>query len=536
MSIASKRYDEWRTHGYAQNMNERDIEDAFYRDLEFGTGGLRGKIGEGTNRMNYLTVGRATLGLASYICKRGDNKTVAIAYDSRLFSKEFAHRAAEIFSSFGIKVKIFSELMPTPVLSYAIRKIGADAGIVITASHNPKAYNGYKVYNEKGCQITDDAAAEITSEIEKYGYFTEFEKREELITYFDDELLEDFLADVMKHSVRNVDYSNIKMVYSPLNGTGRVPVKKLYEKMGFGGVTVVKEQEMPDGNFTTCPYPNPEEESALTLAYELMRSECAELMIATDPDADRVGVAEQDGSGNIRRFSGNEIGLILLEYILKAKAEKGELNDNQYAVKTIVTSDIGRKIANNYGLKCVDVLTGFKYIGETIDRLSSEEYVFGFEESCGYLIGDYARDKDAIGAVMLVTEAKAYYKSLGLTLCDVIEGIYKKYGYTETLLCSKQFDGPSGADEKNALIASIRENPYTHIDGKKVTSFKDYSKGLNGLPKSDVMEFSGDGFKVIVRPSGTEPKLKTYIFADGKSSIEAKRAVVAIKNSLNEIC
>ncbi len=535
MSGYIDRYEEWKAHGYAQDMDESLVEDSFYKELEFGTGGLRGKIGEGTNRMNERTVGRATLGLASYVKKHGGSR-VAIAYDSRKFSKEFAILAADIFSSFGLEVKMFRVLMPTPVLSYAVRLIKADAGVVLTASHNPKEYNGYKVYNSKGCQITDEAAAEITEEISKYGYFTDYRKDESLISFFGEEVLDGFLDGVMKKSVARVSYDDLKIVYTPLNGTGRAPIMALYERLGVKHVYIVKEQEMPNSDFTTCPYPNPEEDSALKLAYDLANTKEAELIVATDPDADRVGVAERDSYGNIRRFSGNEVGLILLEYILKAKKAENELTSASYVVKTIVTSDIGRKIAEKYGLKCVDVLTGFKYIGETIDRLEKGRYVFGFEESCGYLIGDYARDKDSVGAVMLITEAKAYYKSRGLSLCDVIDGIYKEYGYTETMLLSRSFDGPRGADEKNALIASVRKDPPSEISGRRVESFKDYLLGIDGLPKSDVMELSGDGFKVIIRPSGTEPKLKMYLFADGRTKEEASESLKNIRNSLDEIC
>ncbi len=533
MSIIETRYLEWKEHGIVGEMSDELKSDSFYKELEFGTGGLRGKIGEGTNRMNFKSVGRATHGLADSILKNHENPHVLIAYDSRKYSAEFARHSAEIFSSKGVKCSMFKELMPTPVLSYAVRALGADAGIVITASHNPKEYNGYKVYNEKGCQITDSAAAEITAEISKYGYFTEHKTNEELISYIDDSVLEGFIGEVMKKSVQELNTDCMpNIIYTALNGTGRLPVKMLFEKMGVENVATVKEQEMPDPDFTTCPYPNPEEDKALILAYDLADEKRADIILATDPDADRLGVAERDKNGNIRRFSGNEVGLILLEYILSARKQNRTLPEKSFVVKTIVTSDIGRKIAEKYGVKCVDVLTGFKYIGETIDRLNDEEFIFGFEESCGYLIGDYARDKDSIGAVMLLAEAASYYKSKGKTLSNVIDSIYEEYGFTVTLLLSKQFEGADGAMEKQKLLENIRQNPYKTIDGKPVESFKDYLLSIDGLPKSDVMEFSGDGFKFIIRPSGTEPKLKVYFFADGKTKEEAEKNLAKIREDV----
>ncbi len=526
-------YLEWKSYGLIDEMSEAEITDAFYKELEFGTGGLRGKIGQGTNRMNFQTVGKATFGLAEYLCKRFAKPTVAIAYDSRKFSEEFAFLAAEIMSSKGVKVYIFDELMPTPVLSYAVRKLKTSAGIVITASHNPKMYNGYKVYNEKGCQITDEAAAEITAEIAKSGYFTKFEKNEKLISYIGKEILENFIDEVRKYSLFTVCAKNTpNIVYTPLNGTGRKPVALLLEKMGIKGVHVVAEQEMPDPEFSTCPYPNPEEDSALTLAYRDAERYGAELVLATDPDADRVGVAERARDGKTYRFTGNEIGLILLDYVLKNK----KLSPNATVVKTIVTSDLGRKIADKYGVKIKDVLTGFKYIGEQIDNLADEnDFTFGFEESCGYLAGPYARDKDSIGAVMLVIEAAAYYKAQNKSLLQAIEEIYAEHGYIQTFLQSISFEGADGAREKEKLIASIRNNPPTVIDGKQVTSFKDYQRGLDGLPKSDVMEFSGEDFKYIIRPSGTEPKLKIYYFASGKTQASAEENLATLRAEVEKI-
>ncbi len=533
MSIVSDRYLEWKNNGVVGELSEEEKIDAFYKELEFGTGGLRGKIGQGTNRMNFQTVGRATFGLAEYLVKKFSAPSIAIAYDSRKFSKEFATLAAEIMSSKGVKVYIFSELMPTPVLSYAVRTLKTSSGIVITASHNPKAYNGYKVYNENGCQITDEVAKEITAEIENSKYFNGFTKNDSLITYLGLDTLNAFIDEVVKYSLNAVKPENTpKIVYTPLNGTGRKPVALLLEKMGVKGVEIVSEQEMPDCEFTTCPYPNPEEDSALALAYRDADKFGAELVLATDPDADRVGVAERDADGKMHRFSGNEVGLILLDYVLKNK----KLPKNATVVKTIVTSDLGRKIAEKYGVKIKDVLTGFKYIGEQIDTLESQnDFMFGFEESCGYLVGTYARDKDSIGAVMLVVEAASYYKSQGKSLIQAMNDIYAEHGYIQTYLQSIAFEGADGAKQKEALIAKIRSNPPKTVAGKAVISFKDYKQGIDGLPVSDVMEFSGDDFKFIVRPSGTEPKLKIYYFANGKTEALADGNLTALREDVKKI-
>ncbi len=533
MERIQERYLEWQGQGCVEVLTDEEKTDAFYKELEFGTGGLRGKIGQGTNRMNMQTVGRATFGLAAYLVKKFTSPTIAIAYDSRKYSKEFAALAAEIMSSKGVQVYLFDELMPTPVLSYAVRKLGTSAGIVITASHNPKVYNGYKVYNEKGCQITDEAAAEITAEIEKSGYFTKFEKNEQLIHYIGEAMLESFIDEVYKYSIHTVTAENTpKIVYTPLNGTGRKPIAFLLKKMGVKGVHVVAEQEMPDCEFTTCPYPNPEEDSALAFAYRDAEKYGAELVLATDPDADRVGVAERDNEGKMHRFTGNEVGLILLDYVLKNR----KLPKNATVVKTIVTSDLGRSIAEKYGAKIKDVLTGFKYIGEQIDTLANEgDFIFGFEESCGYLAGPYARDKDSIGAVMLVIEAAAYYKAQGKSLLQAMNDIYAEYGYIQTHLQSIAFEGADGAKQKEALIAKIRNNPPKTLGEKQVTSFKDYKQGIDGLPISDVMEFSGESFKFIVRPSGTEPKLKIYYFANGKTQSEAEKNLTSLRETVENI-
>ncbi len=527
MNTIKSTYELWKSKGCAPEMSEAEITDSFYRELEFGTGGLRGKIGAGTNRMNYQTVGRASLGLANYLVKNNASASVAIAYDSRKFSKEFAALAADIMSSLGVEVYLFDTLTPTPVLSYAVRKLGTTAGIVITASHNPKEYNGYKVYENHGCQITDAQADAIISEINKLGYFNEYLKKPELIHMLGEEILENFIEEVRSYSVfeEASDYAP-KIIYTPLHGTGRRPAEMLFEKMNFKDIITVEEQREPDSEFTTCPYPNPEEDSALALAYKYAEDNGAELILATDPDADRVGVAERYEDGSIRRFTGNEVGLIMFNYILEKRAKDGTIPKNAAAVKTIVTTDIGRKIAEKYNVNIFDVLTGFKYIGEKMDTLASpSDYVFGFEESCGYLIGTYARDKDSIGALMLVSEAKAYCKSKGITLFDMLEAIYSEHGYESTHLQSILFEGQDGEIKKAAVIDSIRNNGISEICGSRINVFNDYKGGIKGLPKSNVMEFVSDDFKFIIRPSGTEPKLKIYYFAYGKTK-EASQSLV----------
>ncbi len=531
MNIVDERYAQWCAQGCAGEMPEEEKLDAFYKELEFGTGGLRGKLGQGTNRMNFQTVGKATFGLAAYLLKKFAVPAVAIAYDSRKYSKEFADVAAGILSSRGIRVYLFRELMPTPVLSFAVRKLETQAGIVITASHNPKIYNGYKVYNEKGCQITDQAAREITAEIQNSGYFTAYTPNTALISYLGDEILRDFLSHVRSHSLFDIRQGKApRIVYTPLNGTGRKPVAMLLEEMGVTDVHVVAAQEHPDSDFTTCPFPNPEEDAALTLAYQQADACNADLVLATDPDADRVGVAVRGADGMMHRLSGNEVGLLLLDYVLKRRTALGTLPCCGTVVKTIVTSDLGVSLARQYGVEIKDVLTGFKYIGEQIDLLPEQtDFLFGFEESCGYLAGPYARDKDAIGAVMLVVEAAACYGAQGKSLLQAMEEIYSRHGYMQTFLQSFMFDGPEGAAQKDALIESIRKMPPRTVGDRAVTTYLDYKQGVAGLPKSNVMSFAGENFKFIIRPSGTEPKLKIYYFALGKTQSAAQEALVSLR-------
>ncbi len=498
------------------------LSDAFFTQLLFGTGGLRGKLGAGTNRMNIYTVGRATFGLADYVLDSGKEKSVAIAYDSRNMSKEFALLSAEIMSSKGIKAYLFDRLMPTPVLSYAVRKLKTGAGIVVTASHNPKEYNGYKVYNEKGCQITSEAADAITASIEKYGYFNDFTPDNSLIEYVGEELLDEFIDDVMKNRLP-VDKKYIpKIVYTPLNGTGRLPVKKLFAKMGIENYVIVPEQEYPDGNFTTCPFPNPEEKAALSLAVDLAKKVGAKLVIATDPDADRMGIAVVREDGSARLFNGNETGALMENFILSYKAAENSLPNNPYIVKTIVTTPLAEDIAASFGVGVKNVLTGFKYIGEAIDTYKNENYVFGMEESYGYLVGTHARDKDAVSAVMTLAETVCYYAAQGLSLEDALESLYEKYGYYKSGLYSKYFEGKSGMEYMENYMDGLRNAPPKEIGGYAVKNFVDYGKGVDNLPKSNVIKMEGENFSVIVRPSGTEPKIKFYICVKDENARRAE--------------
>ena len=505
--------------------NDAEIGDRFYRALEFGTGGLRGIIGAGTNRMNVYTVGRATFGLAEYILESGVEKKVAIAYDSRRKSREFAFHAADILSSKGIEVFIFNELMPTPVLSYAVRELKAGAGIVITASHNPKEYNGYKVYNEFGCQITDVAAKAILKKIESAQYFAQFTPLAEKIHILGNELLDSFLSKISEFSLTNcVKESGLEVVYTPLHGTGNVPVRKILDQMG-ASVIIVKEQELPDGEFTTCPYPNPEEKEALSLALEYAKSSGADLVLATDPDADRVGIAVRDAKGEYTLLNGNETGVLMMAYMLSQKSEQGKLGVNPTIIKTIVTTDMAFGLAKAYNATVKEVLTGFKYIGEALDK--TENYVMGLEESYGYLVGDHARDKDAVSAAMMIVEMCAYYKTQGVTLLEQLQKLYKEFGYYKTELKSIKYEGQKGMETMASIINRIRENPIAEFEGKAL-EFTDYAMGVNGLPKSNVLRFRNDDVRLIIRPSGTEPKLKIYYQAKGATEAEADKRLQAL--------
>ncbi len=503
--------------------DEKKIEDAFYRNLEFGTGGLRGVIGAGTNRMNIYMVRKASQGLANYVNKRfPNNPSIAVSFDSRIKSTLFAHIASEVFAANGIKVHIYKELMPTPCLSYAVRELKCSAGIMVTASHNPSKYNGYKVYGSDGCQITTQAAADILSEINaldvfddpKHGDYDAFIK-EGMINIISDDLYTKFINRVKQESLlvdEKLDKS-VKIIYSPLHGTGLKPVTRILKESGFNNIIVVKEQEEPDGNFTTCPYPNPEIREAMQVGIRYAEENNADLLIATDPDADRVGIAVKDGS-EYRLLTGNQVGVLLFDYICSLRIKHNKMPKNPIAIKTIVTTDMVKKVAEKYGVQIVEVLTGFKFIGEQIGLLEAngeeERYIFGFEESYGYLSGGYVRDKDAVDGAFLIAEMFAYYKHQGVSLISKLSELYKEYGYFSNYLDSFEFEGSSGFNKMMDIMEKVR-NELTSIGKYKIVEKIDYSKGVNGLPKSNVLKlFLDNGTSIVVRPSGTEPKLKIY--------------------------
>lgn len=527
-----------------RGMDEVKIEDAFYRNLAFGTGGLRGTIGAGTNRMNVHTVAKASQGLADYLVKHYEAPTVAIGYDSRIKSDVFARVAASVFAANGIRVYIWPQLMPVPTVSFATRYLKTSAGVMVTASHNPSKYNGYKVYGDDGCQITSAAAKEILAEIEKLDIFADvktmdFEKAvsEEIIGYMPEEVYTAFVDEVKNQSVLFGEEVNkdVTIVYSPLNGAGLKPVLRTLQEMGYTNITVVAEQEQPDGNFPTCPYPNPEIKEAMTLGMEYARACNADLLLATDPDCDRVGIAVKDRNGEYVLLSGNETGMLLLDYVCSQRVKHGKMPKNPVAVKTIVTMDMGERIAADYGVKTVNVLTGFKYIGEQIGLLEAqgrqEDYVMGFEESYGYLTGTYVRDKDGVNAAYMICEMFSYYATQGITLLEKLEELFRKYGYCLNALHSYEFEGSAGFARMQQIMALFRRG-VAEMGGKRVETVLDYSAGLDGLPKSDVLKFLLEGnSSVVVRPSGTEPKLKTYISvsAPSKEAASEQEAQIALE-------
>ncbi len=533
----------------AIKLSPEEISDRFYKELDFGTAGLRGVIGAGTNRMNIYTVGTATQALADYVNSVSNSPSVAIAYDSRIKSDLFAKTAASILAANGIKVYIYSELMPTPMLSFAVRELKCDAGIVVTASHNPAKYNGYKVYGPDGCQLAPEAADNIMQIIKGIDCFTgiksiEFDSgvKDGIIEYISEKVIKNYLDAVQKQSVcgGSLDMSDFRIVYTPLHGTGNKPVRKILDRIGIKNVYIVKEQELPDGNFPTAPYPNPELRQPFELALELAKNNNADMLLATDPDADRVGIAVREGD-DYKLLTGNDVGALLLSYILEARKENGTLPYNPVAVKTIVTTELCQKIADDNGCKLINVLTGFKFIGEQIalleDKNEEERYILGFEESYGYLPGGYVRDKDAVVASMLICEMAAYYKKQGMTLLEKLDSLFKKYGYYINVQRSFAFEGETGMNKMTEIMQNLRNNPVSEISGKKVVCFKDYSAQTvtdkisgqiksTGLPKSNVIEFVlEDQSKVIFRPSGTEPKIKIYICAVANNSSSANEKI-----------
>lgn len=513
-----------------------EILDRFYKKLEFGTAGLRGVLGAGTNRMNIYTVSQATQGIADYLNSEFDNPSVAIAYDSRINSDVFAKATAGVFAANGIKVYIYPELVPTPMLSFAVRRLSCSSGVIITASHNPAKYNGYKCYDPEGYQMTDAAAEAAYRFIQKVDIFDgvkriDFEKGIEdgIIEYISEDISEEFFAKVQSKVInpeicKNTD---LKVIYTPLNGTGNKPVRKILERLGIKDVKVVKQQELPDGNFPTCPYPNPEIRQAFECAIEMAKEEPADLLLATDPDCDRMGIAVYNGN-DYRLMTGNEVGALFTEYVLSQYKEKGLMPENPVVIKSFVTTDLVTVIANGYGAKVANLLTGFKYIGEYITNLEKigkeSDFIIGMEESYGYLLGIHARDKDAVVASQLVCEMAAYYKSKGKTLIDVLDDICKKYGIYINRVSSFEFDGAAGMQKMSDIMADLRERSVDEIGGLKVldkTDYKDTDK--TGLPSSNVISFKlEDGNAVVVRPSGTEPKIKIYITSVAKTSEDAE--------------
>ena len=527
-----------------EHMDETGIEDAFYRDLAFGTGGLRGTIGAGTNRMNVLTVAKASQGLANYLLKHHENPSVVIGFDSRLKSDVFAREAGSVFAANGIKVLAWNRLLPVPTVSFATRSLGASAGVMITASHNPSKYNGYKVYGSDGCQITTEASAEILAEIKKIDIFSDVKRMpwsSARITgkaeFIQQNVLDSFIAEVKGQSVLYGDEVNrdVAIVYSPLNGTGLEPVTRVLEETGFTNITIVEEQRNPDGHFPTCPYPNPEIREAMELGLKYAAETGADLLLATDPDADRCGIAVRDGE-EYRLLSGNEVGLLLLDFICSQRTKHDKMPANPLFVKTIVTMDLAEKIAEHYGVRTVNVLTGFKFIGEVIGRLEDQnDYICGFEESYGYLTGSYVRDKDAVNAAFMICEMFAYYKTRGVSLLDKLNELYMNYGYCLNTLHSYEFPGSAGMEKMTEIMNNFHAGLET-VGGMRVIKAEDYSVGLNGLPKSDVLKFFFEGTQengsVVIRPSGTEPKLKAYISVTAADKEEAEKVESAIKADL----
>ena len=527
---------------------DAEIRDRFYRELAFGTGGLRGVIGAGSNRMNIYTVRKATQGLADYLNANFDNPSVAVSFDSRIKSDLFARETACVMAANGITVHLFPQLEPTPVLSYAVRYFKCDAGVMVTASHNPAKYNGYKVYGPDGCQITDAAAGEVTGFITKVDLFDDVKTvaydeavAAGKIQLIPDEVLDSYTNKVLEQQVNPgiIAEAGLRLVYTPLNGTGNLPVREMLRRVGIQDLTIVKEQELPDGNFPTAPFPNPEIRQAFECALATAKAlpEPADLLLATDPDADRVGIAVWDGT-DYTLMSGNEVGCLLLDYVVSCRKKNGTLPENPVVIKTIVTTNMAKSIAEKYGCELRDLLTGFKYIGEQIGMLEKEgqehRYVIGFEESYGYLAGGYVRDKDAVVASMLIVEMASYYRKQGLSLLERMEQLYQEHGFYRNALVNVAFEGEQGMLDMQKLMAGLRECPPKTIAGLPVVACADYGQRvatdlITGertpltLPKSDVLAYTlegGAGF--IVRPSGTEPKVKAYITAIGDTPAAAQ--------------
>ncbi len=556
MNDINKLYDIWLSSATADKDliselesikgDEEAILDRFYKNLEFGTAGLRGVIGAGTNRMNVYTVNQATQGLADYLNESFENPSVAIAYDSRIKSKEFAESAAGVLAANGIKVYIYPELVPTPMLSFAVRRLGCSSGIIITASHNPSKYNGFKCYDPNGYQMTDEAATKTYGYIQNIDMFSGVKTMdfvdalaEDMVDFIEDWLYDEFYDKVLSALVNKdkIKKANLKLIYTPLNGAGNKPVRKVLKMAGIKDVTVVKEQEKPDGNFPTCPYPNPEIRQAFECAMETAKGTDADLLLATDPDCDRVGIAVRDGD-DYALMTGNEVGAMLCEYLLSTLKEQGKLPENPVVVKSIVTTPLIETICASYGAEVADLLTGFKYIGELITNLEKEgkedSFVVGMEESYGYLRGIHARDKDAVVASLMIAEMAAVYKLKGISLKEFMDNIYEKYGMYLNTVLNFAFEGASGMQKMSDIMNSLREKAPESFAGKKVVKISDYKtsktidvatgeESIINLPKSNVLSYSlEDNSKVIIRPSGTEPKIKIYITACGNTREESE--------------
>ena len=529
--------------------NEEEINDRFYQDLAFGTAGLRGVIGAGTNRMNIYTVRKATQGIANYLNKHKTGASVAIAYDSRIKSELFARETAAVFAANGIHAHVYPRLTPTPTLSFAVRYLKCDAGVCITASHNPAKYNGYKAYGSDGCQITAEMANDVSAEIAatdifegvKHMSFDEGMKKG-LISWIPDKVMDEFLMAVKGQSMIDEPCKGLKVVYTPLNGTGLIPVTRILDMIGVDEVSIVPEQEHPDGNFTTCPFPNPEIREALQKGLELCEKVHPDLLLATDPDADRCGIAVKQ-NGEYRLMTGNEVGVLLLDFIARRRKERGDMPKNPIAVTTIVSTDMATPVAEHYGIACVRILTGFKYIGDQIALLEEkgeeDRFLLGFEESYGYLSGGYVRDKDAVDASMLICQMAWYYKQKGMTLADAMDALYDQFGYYRNEVENFAFEGEDGMKAMASIMDSLRAKAPEEIAGWRVTGWSDYKTSVRcdggkespiTLPKSNVLEYRLDnGSKLIVRPSGTEPKIKVYLSGKGKTDAESRDVISRLR-------
>lgn len=532
-----------------KTLSDEQINDAFYRDLEFGTGGLRGIIGAGTNRMNVYTVAKATQGLANYLISHvdEDKRSVALSRDSRLKSDLFVEITARVLSANGIKVYMYPYISPVPTLSFATRKLHCAMGIMITASHNPSKYNGYKVYGSDGCQITTAVAEAVLKEIDKVDVFNDVKMdsfddgfAKKLISYIEPNVITDFIGNVKNQSLlfgKEIDKS-VSIVYTPLNGTGLLPIKRALSEMGYTNVIVVKEQELPNGYFPTCSYPNPEIRETLKLGIEYCKQYNGDILVATDPDCDRVGIAVKNAQGEYVLLSGNETGLLLFDYICSRRIENHTMPKNPTLVKTIVSSDIADKMAKDFGVNCINVLTGFKFIGEQIGFLEkqnrADDYIFGFEESYGYLTGNYVRDKDGVNGATMIVEMFAYYHTFGISLLDKLEEIYQKYGHQINTLHNYEFYGQEGL-EKMQKITDYFRSGLSSVGDYKICDWVDYGKGIDNLPKSNVIKLYFENFTAIVRPSGTEPKLKLYLSVSANSKEESLSKESEIAKTFDKI-